>query len=116
LLRRVTTNLVANAIAHTPKGSPIELAVGTAPDPDGTTWVVFEVSDHGPGIPPESRDKVFERFYRLDESRSRDSGGTGLGLAVVASIVRAHSGRVHIDETPGGGACIRIYLPAEPLQ
>lgn len=113
LLRRVVANLLANAINHTSATTPIELGVGTSPDsgerPGG--WAVLEVRDHGPGIPAEARTQVFERFFRLDTSRSRDSGGAGLGLAIVASVVTAHGGRVEVTDTPGGGATIRVYLP-----
>ncbi len=73
-LRQVVTNLVANALRHTPSGTPIELAVG--PD-DG--YGVLEVRDHGQGIEPEQVHKVFERFFRADASRQRASGGSGLG-------------------------------------
>jgi two-component system OmpR family sensor kinase len=107
-LRRVATNLMANALQHTPPTSPIELAVGSIPGGPA----VLEVRDHGPGIPPDKRDKVFDRFFRLDGSRSRDSGGTGLGLAIVAGLVAAHGGVVQVDETAGGGATFRVLLPA----
>ncbi|MDR0592258.1 MAG: HAMP domain-containing histidine kinase, partial [Bifidobacteriaceae bacterium] len=99
-LRRVLTNLVANAVKHTPPGSPIELAVGST----DAGWAAVEVRDHGPGIPPDKRRQVFDRFFRLDRSRSRDQGGSGLGLAIVAGLVAAHGGQVEVDETPGGGA------------
>ncbi|MDR1118815.1 MAG: HAMP domain-containing histidine kinase, partial [Bifidobacteriaceae bacterium] len=106
-LRRVVTNLVANAIQHTPAGSPVEIGVGTAPG----GRAVLEVRDHGPGVPPDKRAKVFDRFFRLDDSRSRDSGGSGLGLAIVAGLVQAHGGSVELRDTPGGGSTFRIRLP-----
>jgi two-component system OmpR family sensor kinase len=109
-LRRIVTNLVANAIQHTPPGSPVELAVGRRPD----GWAVLEVRDHGPGVPADKRAKVFDRFFRVDDSRSRDSGGSGLGLAIVAGLVGAHGGRVELDDTPGGGATFRVLLPGAP--
>lgn len=105
-LRQVLTNLVANALAHTPDGTPIEVAVGSR---DGQA--VVEVRDHGPGIPPEAAERVFERFYRADPSRTRASGGTGLGLAIVAAIVARHDGTVRHLPTPGGGATFRVALP-----
>ncbi|MDR2454541.1 MAG: HAMP domain-containing histidine kinase [Bifidobacteriaceae bacterium] len=109
-LRRVVTNLVANAVRHTPAGTPIELAVGGA----RPGWAELEVRDHGPGIPQAKRAKVFDRFYRVDGSRSRDSGGAGLGLAIVAGLVRAHGGSVAVEDTPGGGATFRVLLPTAP--
>ncbi|MBM6403245.1 HAMP domain-containing histidine kinase [Phycicoccus sp. CSK15P-2] len=108
-LRQVVTNLVANALRHTPEGTPVEVAVGK--DADGTA---LEVRDHGDGVPPEIAAKVFERFFRVDPSRGRGSGGSGLGLAIVAAIVAAHHGRVGVAPTPGGGATfvVRFAQPA----
>ena len=105
-LRQVVTNLVANALRHTPEGTPVEVAVGT--DDEG---VALEVRDHGPGVPPDISVKVFERFFRADPSRGRGSGGSGLGLAIVAAIVAGHHGRVGVAETPGGGATFVVRLP-----
>jgi two-component system OmpR family sensor kinase len=108
-LRQVVTNLVANALAHTPDHSPVQVAVGST---NGSA--VVEVRDHGPGIDPQVADRVFERFFRVDPSRSRERGGTGLGLAIVAAIVGAHQGTVRHTPTPGGGATFRVELPARP--
>ena len=107
-LRQVLANLVGNAARHTPPATPVEIAVGAGPD-DRTA--VLEVRDHGPGIPPEHAGRVFERFYRVDASRTRDSGGSGLGMAIVAAIVQSHGGHVGVHETPGGGATVRVELP-----
>lgn len=107
-LRQVLTNLVGNAATHTPAGTPVEIAV--LPETDA---VVVEVRDHGPGIPPEHRELVFERFHRVDPSRNSSSGGSGLGMAIVQSIVSAHGGTVRVDETPGGGATIVLRLPRD---
>ena len=98
-LRQVVTNLVANAVRHTPEGTPVEVAVGRD---DGVPSL--EVRDHGDGIPADIATKVFERFFRADPARGRGSGGSGLGLAIVAAIVSAHGGRVGVATTPGGGA------------
>ncbi|MFI2103047.1 sensor histidine kinase [Isoptericola sp. NPDC019693] len=106
-LRQVLTNLVGNVARHTPAGSPAELAVGRAPD----GGAVVEVRDHGAGITPEQASRVFERFYRADSSRNRESGGSGLGMAIVAAIVGAHQGHVSVSETPGGGMTVRVLLP-----
>lgn len=107
-LRQVLTNLVGNVARHTPAGSPAELAVGRTPD----GGAVVEVRDHGPGITPEQSKRVFERFYRADSSRNRESGGSGLGMAIVAAIVGAHQGHVSVSETPGGGMTVQVLLPS----
>jgi two-component system phosphate regulon sensor histidine kinase PhoR len=70
------------------------------------------VRDNGPGIPPEARDRVFERFYRLDKARARDQGGTGLGLAIVKHIVQSHGGRVWVESEPGKGSVFFFTLPS----
>lgn len=123
-LRQVVTNIVANALAHTPAGTPVEVKVGLrdgdlagASGPLSSDNVVVEVADHGPGIPADQRQHVFERFVRADhsrESRARTDGGggSGLGLAIVAAIVGQHGGRVGIAETPGGGTTVVVLLPA----
>ena len=109
-LRQVLANLVGNVATHTPAGSPVELAVGRL-HPQSPS-AVLEVRDHGPGIPPEHAPRVFERFYRADPSRGRESGGAGLGMAIVAAIVAAHGGTVELATTPGGGTTVRVVLPA----
>lgn len=106
-LRQVVANLVGNVVRHTPAGTPVEIAVGTA---DGAG--VLEVRDHGPGIDPVHAARVFERFYRVDASRTRESGGAGLGMAIVAAIVGAHRGHVSLAETPGGGTTVRVVVPS----
>lgn len=106
-LRQVLANLVGNAVQHTPPGTPVEIAVGHLPSGEGA----IEVRDHGPGIDPEHAARVFERFYRVDASRGRDSGGAGLGMAIVAAIVDAHHGSVRLAQTPGGGTTVQIALP-----
>ena len=109
-LRQVLGNLVGNALTHTPTDAPISVAVygrteGTA------DLAVLEVADEGPGLAPEHRDRVFERFYRADPSRTRSAGGAGLGLAIVAGLAEAHGGRVEVESEPGHGATFRVLLP-----
>ena len=72
------------------------------------------VADTGPGIAPEDLPRVFERFYRVDESRSRDDGGTGIGLAIARSVVEAHGGRIWAESEPGRGSTFTFELPAAP--
>jgi signal transduction histidine kinase len=106
-LRQVLSNVVDNALAATPTGGRVALRVSGEPGA-----VQFEVVDSGPGVPAEKRDAVFEPFLRLDAARARSSGGAGLGLAIVRRWVEAHGGRVALDEAPGGGARVRVTLPA----
>ncbi|HEY3504243.1 MAG TPA: ATP-binding protein [Actinocatenispora sp.] len=108
-LRQVVRNLVDNAIAHTPAGTPVEVRVRTE-----AGSAVVEVADQGPGLTPEQRERVFERFYRVDKARSREAGGTGLGLAIVASLVTAHRGSVEVESEPGEGATFRVRFPLAP--
>jgi two-component system OmpR family sensor kinase len=114
-LRQLLGNLVSNALAYTPAGSPLEVIVtvvasqGVAP-----SKVRISVVDHGPGIPPDAVAHVFERFWRSDPARVRSHGGAGLGLSIVAAIADAHGGHVSIIGTPGGGATFSVELPIEP--
>jgi signal transduction histidine kinase len=105
-LRRVLRNLGENAARHAKTRMDITLA-------DRGTDVVLTVGDDGPGIAEGQRQRVLERFVRLDESRSRDDGGSGLGLAIVDEVVRAHGGSVSISRSPLGGARIDVTLPAD---
>jgi two-component system OmpR family sensor kinase len=89
-----------------------EVAVGGPLGPGPVA--VVEVADTGPGLAPEDAARVFERLYRADPSRSRLHGGAGLGLSIVAAIVRAHHGRVELRTAPGAGARFRVLLPADP--
>ncbi|RGE16737.1 HAMP domain-containing sensor histidine kinase [Leucobacter sp. wl10] len=114
-VRQLMTNLLGNAMRHTPPGSPIEIVVSSPPLAEGRERVArFEIVDHGEGIPEQIREKIFGRFWRADTSRNRETGGSGLGLAIVKSIVDAHGGSVSVHETPGGGATFRVDLPCAP--
>jgi signal transduction histidine kinase len=104
MLRQVVRNLTINAQRHA--RSCVEVSIGT--DARGG-WMI--VDDDGPGIPPGERERVFERFVRLDDARSRDAGGSGLGLAIVRELVHAHGGSVTADASPLGGARFVVRLP-----
>jgi len=110
-IRQVITNLMGNAMRFAPDDSPLELAVGIDPV---RQLALLDVVDHGEGIAPLIREKIFERFWRADTSRARETGGSGLGLAIVSGIVAAHRGSVEAIETPGGGATFRVTLPLLP--
>jgi two-component system sensor histidine kinase SenX3 len=103
-------NLLANAIAYSPRGSHVGIGVKV----DGPV-VEVAVSDQGIGIAETDQDRVFERFYRADQARSRRTGGTGLGLAIVKNAVQRHGGEVRLWSRPGQGSTFTIRLPrAEP--
>jgi two-component system OmpR family sensor kinase len=110
-LHQVVTNLVGNAVAHTPAGTRVEVRVQR-----GQADVELEVRDDGPGMPPEVASRVFERFYRADSARTRTATatGSGLGLSIVAAIVAAHGGTVDVDSAPGRGSRFVVRLPAAP--
>lgn len=106
-LRQVVTNLVGNAAAHTPAGTPVRIGVGTRGG-----RAVLEVADEGPGMAAEQAGRAFDRFYRSDRSRSRGSGASaGLGLAIARSLARAHDGDVELETAVGEGARFRLVLP-----
>jgi two-component system OmpR family sensor kinase len=113
-LRQVVTNLVSNALTHTPAGTPVAVTVDTARPPGRPCWVRVAVHDRGPGLPPEARERVFERFYRADPSRTRAAGGTGLGLSIVAALVAAHGGQVTVESEPERGTTFAVDLPLHP--
>jgi two-component system OmpR family sensor kinase len=105
-LRRVFANLLRNAIVHTPDGTPIEISLEATED-----RATVRVRDHGPGLPPGDPNAVFERFWRDSSSRGRDDGGAGLGLAIVAALVKAHGGTVDAANPADGGALFTVGLP-----
>jgi two-component system OmpR family sensor kinase len=108
-LRQVVDNLLTNARIHTPAGTPIHVRLAAEEQ-----RVVLEVADEGPGLLAEEGERIFERFYRTDRSRTRSQGGVGLGLAIVRSVVEAHGGAVGYCARPGGGSVFRIVLPPAP--
>jgi signal transduction histidine kinase len=107
-LQRVVTNLVENAIKYGVDGGNVWVRVKGGQHPR------IEVADDGPGIPPEMRSRVFERFVRIDKSRARKAGGSGLGLAIVRQLVEEMGGSVALTDTPDGGATFIVQLKAVP--
>jgi two-component system phosphate regulon sensor histidine kinase PhoR len=105
-LERAVSNLIENAIKYTPNGGKISI---TARARD--SQAIIEVADNGIGIAAEDLHRIFERFYRVDRSRSREMGGTGLGLSIVKHVAQAHHGSVEVESTPGQGSTFRIKLP-----
>ena len=112
-LRQVIGNLMSNALTHTPDGTPVTVRILAGPR-EPVPSIVLEVTDHGPGLSADQAERVFERFYRADQARTRKAGGTGLGLAIVAALVAAHGGTVALRTAPGEGATFRVTLPLAP--
>ena len=105
------SNLANNAVRYTPAGGTIRISWSRAED----DHVVFSVEDTGPGIAPEHLPRLSERFYRVDRSRSRETGGTGLGLAITKHVVQRHGGQLRIDSEPGRGSTFMLSFPASRL-
>ena len=145
-LRQVVTNIVGNIHRYTPADSPVEISMGVLPasiSPEslsrmpanersmhhlveaievgqsmqvGMNYAIVRFSDHGPGVPPEARSKIFERFYTADPSRARQKGGTGLGMAIAQSVVKAHHGFICASGSEGGGLTLTVVLPVAPVE
>jgi two-component system, OmpR family, sensor histidine kinase CpxA len=109
LLHSAVENVVRNAIRYTQEGSAVEIELKS--ETRGAREAVLRVSDSGPGVPPDSLDKLFQPFYRLDDARGRQTGGVGLGLAITERAVRFHGGKVSAFNRPQGGLVIEIRLP-----
>jgi two-component system sensor histidine kinase KdpD len=107
LIEQALNNLLLNAAAYTPPGTPVEITAA-----GGAGEVALTVADRGPGLPPESLPHVFEKFYRVPGA---PPGGTGLGLSIVKGFAEAHGGRVEARNREGGGAQFTIYLPVESV-
>ena len=106
-LHQIVANLLENALMHTPEGGRVTVSAGRAED----GWVRLEVADSGPGIPPDEIPFIFDQFYRVDPSRTRETGGAGLGLTIVKRLVEAHGGRVSAESEVGLGTRISVELP-----
>ena len=105
-LEQVMMNVIGNSIKYTPDGGRIEVDAGIR---GGSVWI--DVSDNGIGIPQKDRERIFDRFYRVDKARSRESGGTGLGLSIAREIVLRHHGGIALTSHEGPGTTVRIVLP-----
>jgi heavy metal sensor kinase len=106
VLREAVTNVLDNAIKYSPDRATIGIRVERIGNQG-----LLAVGDEGPGIPPEHRERIFHRFFRVDEARSRERGGTGLGLAIAKWAVDIHNGQITVHEQPGGGSEFQIRLP-----
>ena len=101
-------NILSNAIKYTPDGGRIVMSAGADRE---RVWL--EVADNGIGIPDGDRERIFERFYRVDKARSRESGGTGLGLSIAQEIIRQHEGSLRLVDRSGPGTTLRMELKRE---
>lgn len=145
-LRQVVTNIVGNIHRYTPADSPVEVSMGVLPasiSPEslsrmpsneqslhhfieaievgqsmqvGMNYAIVRFSDHGPGVPADARSKIFERFYTADPSRARQKGGTGLGMAIAQSVVKAHHGFICASGSDGTGLTLTVVLPVAPAE
>ncbi len=145
-LRQVVTNIVGNIHRYTPADSPVEVSMGVltaSVSPEslsrmpsneqslrhlveaievgqsmqvGMNYAIVRFSDHGPGVPAEARSKIFERFYTADPSRARQKGGTGLGMAIAQSVVKAHHGFICASGSEGTGLTLTVVLPVAPVE
>lgn len=145
-LRQVVTNIVGNIHRYTPADSPVEVSMGVFPasiSPEslsrmpsneqslhhfieaievgqsmqvGMNYAIVRFSDHGPGVPADARSKIFERFYTADPSRARQKGGTGLGMAIAQSVVKAHHGFICASGSDGTGLTLTVVLPVAPVE
>jgi len=106
-LRQALTNLIHNAIKYTPHGGAISVELKAA----NSGQAIIEVRDSGPGIPAADRDRIFDRFYRVDASRSREEGGVGLGLAIARWAIEANGGRIRLASDRGSGSVFQVLLP-----
>ena len=108
MLRELVTNLVSNAIQYTPSGGRVDVTLhvdGIAAD--------LVVADTGIGMTPETRERLFEEFYRAPEAKEVFRDGTGLGMAIVNRIVQIHHGQIHVQDNPGGGTVMRVHMPLQ---
>jgi signal transduction histidine kinase len=106
MLQQAFSNLIDNALKYTPRGGVVALEMENSPP-----WVAVRIRDTGEGIPEKDLPHVFERFYRVDKSRSRYTGGSGLGLSITRRIVELHGGRIGIQSEPGHGTTVTVSLP-----
>jgi heavy metal sensor kinase len=109
-LRRLLLNLVNNAIKYTPAGGEVILSLQSEKN-----WASLKISDTGIGLSKDEQERIFSRFHRATETRSRDEKGVGLGLSIARSIAEAHGGRIQVESTPGQGSTFTVLLPANPI-
>jgi two-component system, OmpR family, sensor kinase len=110
LVRSAIENVLRNAVRYSPQDAPVEVAVARS-----ASGIEILVRDRGPGVPDRDLERIFEPFYRVAESRDRDSGGEGIGLAITAQVMKAHGGSAKAANAEGGGLEVRLNLPSSAL-
>ncbi|MGB6307233.1 MAG: ATP-binding protein, partial [Steroidobacteraceae bacterium] len=110
LVRSAIENVLRNAVRYSPQDSPVDVSVARS-----DSGVTILIRDGGPGVPERDLERIFEPFYRVAESRDRDTGGEGIGLAITAQVMKAHGGSAKAANRQGGGLEVRLSLPAEAL-
>jgi two-component system sensor histidine kinase CpxA len=106
LLRSAVENVLRNAVRYNPEDAPVAVSVVRV-----NGEIVISIRDRGPGVPERELERIFEPFYRVAESRDRDTGGEGIGLAITAQVMKAHGGGAKAANCPGGGFEVRLSLP-----
>jgi len=109
-IEQVLINLISNAVTYVQEGGQINVVLQKEEDK-----IKIIVKDNGPGIPEEDLPRIFERFYRVDKARSRELGGSGLGLSIADEIVKAHGGKILVESKVGSGTTFTVVLPAKSL-
>ena len=115
ILRRAIENVVRNGIRHTAENSAVEISLEEAVLAD-TREAIIRIRDHGPGLEEPFLKRIFEPFYRVSDARDRDSGGTGIGLAITDRAVRLHGGFVDAANANGGGLVVTLKLPLDATE
>jgi two-component system sensor histidine kinase CpxA len=113
LMHSALENILRNAIRYSPERGRIQVELSTE-ELQGGTFAAVQVSDNGPGVPPEDLEAILQPFYRVDKSRGSGTGGFGVGLAIANRAVRLYGGNIDIQNRMGGGLCVRVVLPLDP--
>ncbi|MCI0845060.1 MAG: hypothetical protein J4N87_06850, partial [Chloroflexi bacterium] len=111
-INQIITNLLGNAVKYSPEGTTIQVVVSSWAHEDRFAQV--SIRDEGPGISPEDINRLFDKFYRADNSLTRSTAGTGLGLAIAKALVELHGGEIWVESTPGSGSVFSFTVPKKP--
>jgi two-component system OmpR family sensor kinase len=115
LLRSAIENVLRNAVRYSPQNTPVDVSIARATGGAARSGLEILIRDRGPGVPPAALERIFEPFYRVAESRDRDSGGEGIGLAITSQVMKAHGGSASAANAAGGGLEVRLSLPESAI-